>query len=257
MYESLIPRIESAARFRNITQPTVKAYTINIMVFLRYTGKDPEEVTCHDVRDFLLMKLAAGCSHNTCNIYASAIHFLFRYVLNKPWDANLVPRMIIHQRLPRVLSREDIDRLIDATDSLKYKTIISLLYGSGLRVSEVVRLDYSDISRANMHIHVRSGKNHRDRYTILSQAALDLLTEYWYKAGRPTGALFIGRIDRGRLSRSSVELALTKIGKKAGFPHPVTPHMLRHSFATHLLEAGTEVRAIPHRKVGAILPEVI
>ena len=124
-------------------------------------------------------------SPETHNHYRSAIKFLYKKVLKILWDDDTVPAMKRERNLPAVLSRDEINAIIDATPNLKHKAIIATMYSSGLRVSEVVHLHYDDISRTNMTIHVRETKGRIDRYTILSQKNLDLLTEYWYKCGRP------------------------------------------------------------------------
>ena len=121
-----------------------------------------------------------GRSPETHNHYRSAIKFLYKKVLKTVWDDDTVPAMKRERNLPAVLSRAEINAIIDATPNLKHKAIIATMYSSGLRVSEVVHLHYDDISRTNMTIHVRETKGRIDRYTILSQKNLDLLTEYWY-----------------------------------------------------------------------------
>ena len=135
--------------------------------------------------------------------------------------------------------------LLDYVDDIKYKAIFSLLYGSGLRVSEAVYLDYCDISRTNMTVHVRKSKSRIDRYTILSQKSLDILTEYWFAYNKPTDALFIQKNKpHNRITQSAVQQYLRNTCKKAGITKHISPHTLRHAFATHLLENGVEFRYI-------------
>ena len=147
--------------------------------------------------------------------------------------------------LPAILSLEEINHLLDCVDDIKYKAIFSLLYGSGLRVSEAVYLDYCDISRKNMTVHVRKSKSHIDRYTILSKKSLDILTEYWFSYNKPTDALFIQKNEpHNRITQSAVQQYLRNTCKKAGIDKHISPHSLRHAFATHLLENGVEFRYI-------------
>ena len=152
--------------------------------------------------------------------------------------------MRIDHKLPTVLSRQDIDGLLDSTDDLKYRAMFATMYSSGLRVSEVIHLHYEDISRTNMQIHVRESKSRMDRYTILSRRNLDLLTEYWFRCSRPRDILFPNKFTGGYLTVSTLEQVMRRCVRKAGLPAGATPHSLRHSFATHLMEAGVDARTI-------------
>ncbi len=202
-------------------------------------------LTCQDVRDFLLAekKLWTESDHPQ-SLYNSAIRFFYRNVLHELWDDITVPRMIREHKLPTVLStKAKYDRLLDATDDLKYKAMFATMYSSGIRVSEVIHLHYDDISRTNMQIHVRDTKNRMDRYTILSERNLALLTEYWFRKGRPKGILFPNQFTGQYLTVSTLEQVIRRSASAAGLSG-VTPHCLRHSFATHLMEQGVE-RNIP------------
>ena len=150
-------------------------------------------------------------------------------MLKTVWDDDTVPAMKRERNLPAVLSRDEINAIIDATPNLKHKAIIATMYSSGLRVSEVVHLHYDDISRANMTIHVRETKGRIDRYTILSQKNLDLLTEYWYKCGRPKDILFPSSWTGGYLDIASVNQFFKKSAKLAGITRHVSSHACRHS----------------------------
>lgn len=144
------------------------------------------------MRSFLLFKQETIAA-TTLNHYNSAIHFFFRRVSYKTWDDDIIPRMKEDYHLPTILSLEEINHLLDHVVDIKYKAICSLLYDSGLRVSEAVYLNYCDISRTNMTVHVSKSKSRIDRYTILSQKSLDILTEYWFAYNKPMNmnALFI------------------------------------------------------------------
>lgn len=190
MYEKYIEQLLIEAKLRNLATSSAKYYADCMRHFFEYIQKDPGDITVYDVRDFLLMK-SDTISATTINHYNSAIHFFFRRVLHKPWDDDIIPRMKEDYHLPVILSPDEINLLLDSVTDIKYKAIFSLLYGSGLRVSEVVALDYCDISRRNMTVHVRKSKSRIDRYTILSQKSLDILTEYWFTYNKPMEALFI------------------------------------------------------------------
>ena len=234
MYEKYLLQLEEAGKIRNLKERSINCYKNYVSYFLNYMEKHPEELTCQDVRDFLLAKKDNGLKATTLNLYNSAIRFFYRNVLHVLWDDITVPRMIIEHKLPTVLSTDEIDRLLDATDDLKYKAMFATMYSSGMRVSEVVHLHYGDISRTHMQIHVRDTKNRMDRYTILSERNLALLTEYWFACGKPRDILFPNKFTREYLTISSVEQVIRRSAATAGLSG-VTPHCLRHSFATHLM----------------------
>ena len=244
MYEKYMLLLEEEAKIRNLKNRSVLCYKNYVSYFLNYVGKDPQELSCQDVRDFLLAKKEEGLKATTLNLYNSAIRFFYRNVLHILWDDVRVPRMRIDHKLPTVLSRQDIDGLLDSTDDLKYRAMFATMYSSGLRVSEVIHLHYEDISRTNMQIHVRESKSRMDRYTILSRRSLDLLTEYWFRCGRPRDILFPNKFTGGYLTVSTLEQVMRRCVRKAGLPAGATPHSLRHSFATHLMEAGVDARTI-------------
>ena len=190
MYEDIFASIRQAAEKRNLRERTIQLYCSDVGYFLRCTNKPTAELSLEDADAFLTMKRLEGRSPETHNHYRSSIKFLYKRVLKIPWDDEEVPAMKRERNLPTVLTPQEMNAIIDATDNLKHKAIIATMYSSGLRVSEVVHLRYDDVSRTNMTIHVRETKSRIDRYTILAKKNLDLLTEYWFKCGRPTGILF-------------------------------------------------------------------
>lgn len=244
MYKKYLLQLEEAGKIRNLKEHSISCYKNYVSYFLNYMGKDPETLTCQDVREFLLAKKNEGLKATTLNLYNSAIRFFYRNVLHILWDDITVPRMLIEHKLPVVLSVEEIDMLLDATDDLKYKAMFATMYSSGMRVSEVVHLHYDDISRTNMQIHVRNTKNRMNRYTILSERNLALLTEYWFCKGRPRGILFPNKFTGQYLTVSTLEQVMRRSVAAAGLNGKITPHCLRHSFATHLMEQGVEQRNI-------------
>ena len=190
------------------------------------------------------MKRLQGRSPETHNHYRSSIKFLYKRVLKIAWDDEEVPAMKRERNLPTVLTPQEINAIIDVTDNLKHKAIIATMYSSGLRVSEVTHLHYDDISRTNMTIHVRKAKGRIDRYTILSRKNLDLLTEYWFKCGRPKGILFPSSWTGDYLDIASVNQFFKASAKKAGITRRVSSHACRHSFASHLFEKGIDIKYI-------------
>lgn len=244
MHENYLNQLEEAGKIRNLKDRSITCYKNYVSYFLNYVNKNPEELTCQDVRDFLLAKKDAGIKATTLNLYNSAIRFFYRNVLHLLWDDILVPRMILDHHLPKVLTLEEVNLLLDVTDDLKYKTMFATMYSSGMRVSEVIHLHYDDISRTNMQIHVRNTKNRMDRYTILSERNLSLLTEYWFQKGRPRGILFPNKFTGQYLTAGTLEQVMRRSASAAELSGKITPHCLRHSFATHLMEHGVEQRNI-------------
>ena len=240
MYEKYLALLEEAGKIRNLKERSINCYKNYVSYFLKYQAKRPEELTCQDVRTFLLAKKEEGLKATTLNLYNSAIRFFYRNVLHILWDDITVPRMILEHNLPTVLTVDEIDRLLEAVDDIKYKAMFATMYSSGMRVSEVIHLHYDDISRSNMQIHVRDTKNRMDRYTILSKRCLDILTQYWFEKGRPRGILFPNKFTGNYLTVSTLEQVMRRAVSAAELPKKATPHCLRHSFATHLMEQGVE-----------------
>ncbi len=244
MYSEVLNKLDEETALHNLTRRSCLAYHAIALNFLNTTGKDPAKLTDDDARAYLLTKQQGGIKAQTYNHYHGGIHFLYRYVLHTAWDPDKVPRMKKDVFLPTVLTRAEVFELLNAEKDLKYKSMYTLMYSSGLRLSEVIHLHYEDISRKTMLIHVRESKSRQDRYVILSNIALATLTEYWQKCGRPRGILFPSRWTGSYLDCSSVEQKLRACIKKTSINKHVTPHSLRHSFATHLMEDGVEIRFI-------------
>ena len=244
MYEAYINKIEDVGNLRNLKPGTIRTYKNNVRDFLKFINKHPDDLTCEDARDFILYLKNKGNKASTLNNKNGALVFFYKRVLGKLWDDNLVPRAINDYAVPKVLSRTEIERLLDATPNLKYKAIFAIMYSSGLRISEVLHLKYDDISRTNMQIYIHESKTHTSRYALLSKRALDILTEYWFKCGRPKGILFPNQWTGEYLTPSATGLELRKSVKRAGLPKDIHSHCLRHSFATHLLEDGVDIRYI-------------
>ena len=244
MYQSYINKIEDVGKLRNLKPKTITLYQKNVSRFLNYIKKNPEELTCEDARNYLLHLQGKGNKASTLNNNNGSLVFFYKRVLGKLWDDNLVPRAINDYAVPEVLSFHDVEKLLNATEDLKYKAIFAIMYSSGLRISEVLHLHYEDISRKNMQIYIRDSKTHTARYALLSKRALDILTEYWFTCGRPTGILFPNRWTGEYLTTSGPRLVFKKSLKIAGLPHSIRMHSLRHSYATHLLEDGVDIRYI-------------
>ena len=244
MYEDIFSQIRNEAEKRNLRDSTINAYCNSVNYFLRSVNKDVSALTTDDVDAFLTEKRLNGLAPQTYNHYHSSIRFFYKRVLKINWDEEDIPRMKLDRSLPTVLSRDEMQSIIDHTPNLKHKAIIATMYSSGLRVSEVVHLHYDDISRTNKTIHVRESKSRRDRYTILSDRNLDLLTEYWFQCGKPRNILFPSSWTGTYLDRSTINQYFKKSAARAGITKHVSSHCCRHSFASHLFENGVDIKYI-------------
>lgn len=228
-----------------MSEVTQKNYEYHIKKFAAFYGKPLEEANLDDVRVFLHYlrnhkKLGIG----TVNYFHTCIKFLFQVTLEKVWNDWRVPRLKGYKTVPAILSRNEVKKLINSIDNLKYKAILSTVYSAGLRVSEACRLKVKDIDSNNMQIFVRQSKGNKDRYTILSKTNLDILRKYWLQCGKPKEYLFPGQNGDVPLTAESVRQVLKGACEKAGIFKKVTVHTLRHCFATHLLESGVNIFTI-------------
>jgi integrase/recombinase XerD len=237
-------RMIEALELRGLSPKTVKVYVDCVARFSRHCGKSLEKVTAEDVRQYLLYlvherKVAWG----TYKQALAALRFLYRWVLDSGEVVQDIRAPRPERRLPVVLSFEEVHRFFAAIPSFKHRTILMTAYAAGLRISEAASLRVSDLDSQRMVIRVVQGKRKKDRYTMLSPLLLQMLRHYWW-AARPTDYLFPGRGRSGHVTSSTVQRACIDAQARAGLAKEVTPHTLRHSFATHLLEGGTDLRVI-------------
>jgi integrase/recombinase XerD len=232
-------------QLRNLTPETQRNYIHHVAGFARYFGKSPELLDLEAVRQYQLYLLnERKLSPETINQYISAIQFLYLTTLEMPWTTEYFPRVRRPHKLPVVLSQEEVLAFFDHIPSLKYRAALMIAYGAGLRVSEVVALHVADIDSQRMLLRVQQGKGQKDRYAMLSPRLLDVLRRY-FRAIRPPGDyLFPSWRKEYHLSTASLQLACREAALRAGIRKRVTVHTLRHSFATHLLENGTDIRII-------------
>lgn len=197
-----------------------------------------------DVKSFFLHLIdERQCSHSYVNQSISALKLFHEAVLGERWSPQKIQRPKKIKRLPKVLSEEEVAALISALTNLKHRAIMMLLYSAGLRVGEVVRLKAEHIDSSRMLVLVRSGKGAKDRVSILSDVALDMLRNY-YRVYRPQKWLFPGAKAGRHITERTVQKVFVQAKGRAGIHKDATVHSLRHSFATHLLEAGTDLRYI-------------
>ena len=244
MYEDIFELVTIAARKRNLKESTAAAYCHALNLFLRTVNKPWQELSIADADNYLTAKRMEGIMPETYNHYYAALRFMYKRILKLNWDEDEIPRMKRDRSLPTILSKNEIDTLIAVTKNLKYKAIFAVMYSGGLRVSEVTHLHYDDISRTNHSIHIKNTKSRMDRYTILADRTLEILTEYWYQCGRPRDILFPSQTTGEYLDISAVNQVVKRSSQKAGITKHVTSHAFRHSFASHLLESGCDIKYI-------------
>lgn len=232
-------------RLRNYSHKTIKAYTSCLHSFTRYfQPRHPRQIEEIDIRNYLLYLLEEKrFSAATVNQVFNALRFLYVELYRMPFTIGSLPRPKKEKQLPVILSQEEVVKILDAVDNLKHKTLLMLIYSAGLRVGEVVRLKIADIDSQRKLIYLKSAKGKKDRYTILSDVALATLRKY-YKEYKPKEYLFEGAEGRRHIAERSVQNVFERTIKTAGIRKQATVHSLRHSFATHLLESGTDLRYI-------------
>jgi integrase/recombinase XerD len=234
---------------RGLRTDTQRDYIRVVRSFAAFLGRSPDTATAEDIRRFQVHQRESGIQPQSINNSVSALRFFFTVTLNRP-DLSLRLVLVRYPRkLPDVLSVEEIERLLEAAPSLKYKAALGTAYGAGLRVSEVATLKVDDIDSARMLIRVEQGKGRKDRNAMLSPQLLALLRLWWREGKRrnvmlPHGWLFPGRSCTEPISTRQINRAVHEAAEIAGIRKRVTPHTLRHSFATHLLEQDVDIRVI-------------
>lgn len=231
-------------RVRNFAPATIRNYVAHVAWFARYHGRSPEHLGLEHIRAYqvhLVEDRQVSWSH--FNVGVCALRFLYRVTLGKDWCIEHIPYAKLPKRLPCVLSSSEVIRLLECVTPQAYRVILVTIYAAGMRVSEATHLQVGDIDSARMMLRVRQGKGRKDRLLPLSKVLLEVLRAYW-KATRPRTWLFPGRKPAAPLTAKTVGRACRRAARAAGLHKPVTCHSLRHSFATHLLEAGTDIRTI-------------
>ncbi len=228
---------------RQFGPKTQHDYVRVVADFARFLGRSPDQAEPEDLRRYQLRLAADGASPAKMNAAVSALRFFFKVTLGRQGYGERLATVRKEDRLPEVLSPEEVALLLHCAPSLKHKAALSVAYGCGLRVSEIVHLKVADIDSARMLVRVEQGKGRKDRYVMLSPELLELLRAWWRKA-RPQGWLFPGRDAGQPITARQLNRALKTAAASAGLDKPVSMHTLRHCFATHLLERKTDVRVI-------------
>ena len=231
-------------QIRNYSPITIRIYLHSVAEFARHFRKPPDQLGPEHVRQYqLFLVKEKQVSLSTYIQMVCALRFLYTHTLSRKIAIERIPFPRRARKLPLILSRADVKALLEAPRTLRHRTLLATLYGGGLRVSEVTQLKVADIDARRGVLWVRQGKGRRDRQTLLSPKLLELLRAYW-RAERPAHWLFPSAAGARPISPKAVFLACRNAAQAAGISKPVHPHSLRHAFATHLLEAGTNLRTI-------------
>ena len=242
---SLRQRMTEDMQVRNLALNTQTSYLQQVSLFARHFNKSPEQLGPEDIRTYQVYltnerKLTPG----SVLIAVAALRFLFKVSRHKDWTwEDVIPAPKKPQKLPIVLSPEEVLQFLGSLGNIKHRAILTTCYAAGLRISEAVHLQPTDIDAQRMVIRVDQGKGQKDRYVMLSPKLLETLRGYW-RAMRPKGWLFEGDVSGQPITRNAVALVCRKARRLSGIRKPISPHSMRHAFAVHLLESGTDVRTI-------------
>ena len=228
---------------RNLSPATQQSYVYAVAKFSRYCGASPDRLGLEEVRAFQIHLISTGTSWSALNQIVCALRFFFGVTLGRSEILKRIPHAREPRKLPIVLSADEVVRFLEAVSNLKQRAALTTAYATGLRASETISLHVDDIDSARMVIHVRQGKGGKDRYVMLSPQLLTILRTYW-RLAKPRGFLFPGRAADTHACASTLHAACRSARIAARLDKHVTVHTLRHSFATHLLESGTDLRII-------------
>ena len=227
-------------RLRNYARRTIDTYVSRIACFAKHFGRSPELLGPDEVREFQLHLLQRRVSWSSFNQAVCALRFLYGTTLGRPEQLPLIPYGKRPKTLPSVLAPDEVLRLLDAAPPGRDRVLLQVAYGCGLRLNELLHLRVGDIDSARMVIHVRQGKGAKDRLVPLSLRLLDELRAYW-RLCRPRTWLFPGQTADGTMTSSNVQRRFGRLVRRVGLTKRCSMHTLRHSYATHLLEAGVDV----------------
>ncbi len=238
-------RMTEDMQIRNLSVHTQRSYKQQVSQFARHFNKSPELLGREEIRAYqIYLTNERKLATSSILIAIAALRFLYKVTLKKDWRFDdIIPAPKKPQTLPVVLSPEEVLQFLDCIASVKHRAILSCCYAAGLRISEAVQLTISAIDSARMVLRVEQGKGQKDRYVMLSPRLLEILRAWW-RVERPKHWLFPGDLPDRHISRHAVADACQKAHRLCGIRKPITPHSLRHAFAVHLLESGTDVRTI-------------
>lgn len=240
----LTKRMAEDMLVRNLSASTIDAYTYHVDQFLAFAGQPAEQLGPEQIREFqlhLIREKKVGWS--SFNQAVCGLRFLYRFTIPRDWHVEMIPFGKRPKKLPLVLGHEQATRLIECATNLKHRTVLLTLYAAGLRLSEATHLKVSDIDSSRMQLRVMHGKGAKQRLVPMSPRLLEALRSYW-RQYRPPTYLFPGRHNDLPLSGTTMQKACKAAAREAKLSRNISPHTLRHSFATGLLEAGVDLLAI-------------
>lgn len=237
-------RMDQDLQIRGYSENTRRSYLYCVQEFVRFFKRPPDQLTLEHIREYqLFLTQVRKVSFSRFDQTVCALRFFYLTTLKKDWKVEHIPYKRTQRKLPYVLSPEEISALFGQVRNVKHRAILMTIYAGGLRVSEAVQLCVRDIDSSRMLVRIEQGKRRKDRYVPLSPHLLIILREYW-KLQRPSNFLFPGRDPDQHLCRMSVHKVIQKAKDAAKISKPISAHSLRHAFATHLLEGGTNLRVI-------------
>lgn len=235
---------------RGLSDHTLKSYCTYIRSYLDYLlnvlHKQPENISWQELREYIIwIQQERNLADRTINCVISQLRFFTIYVLHKPWDDTQLPKRRFNTYLPFVPNQKETFEFINTIPDIKQKAMVAVMYSSGLRIGEVCHLRYEDIDRTHMRVHILHSKNKQERYAVLSNYALDILTKYWFECSRPMGWLFPKQTDPDRpIDTFYLSRHIHEHEQRLGWPKRLTCHSFRHALGTHLYENGTDLLTI-------------
>jgi site-specific recombinase XerD len=237
----LIQKFSDDLKIRHLSAKTITIYRGHLNLFLEYFKNDDiTKLSSDKIKRFLISLIDKKYSASFLKGVIGSLQNFYKYTLDIEWNYKNLPRPKLSKNLPTVLSENEICTMIKQTENLKHKTLITVLYTTGVRIAELLNLQIGDIDSQRMQLKVRGGKGNKDRYISLSKACLNLLREYWKKY-LPKTWLFEGLKKNQQYSRTSTTIIVKRAAKKAGVTKNICIHTLRHTYATHLLENGIDI----------------
>jgi integrase/recombinase XerD len=231
-------------QLRGLAPTTQRSYLHYVSDYAKFYNTSPEQLDLEAVRQYELYLLhERKLSPESINSFVSSVQFLYLVTLEMPWGKECFPRVRRAHKLPVVLSPQEVSQFFESIPSLKYRAALMICYGAGLRISEAVALKVRDIDSSRMLLRVEEGKGRKDRYVMLSERLLAVLRCYW-RAARPKDYLFPSWREKRHINSGALSTACRDASQHCGLAKRITAHTLRHSFATHLLEGGTDTRVI-------------
>ena len=260
--QNYLEQVERLVQLRGMTSRSEAFYLKSSERFLDWCfarGIEPCDVPYEVAQEYVLyLRKTIGYAAKTVNSHISVVRFLFTYIFHRPIDHYFLPSMRVDRKEKQVLSQEEVENYISTLENIKHKAMVSLLYGCGLRCSEVISLRYSDISRTDMTVFIESSKNRNSRRVPLPEFVLEILTEYWYQCGRPRGWLFPGSKPDSHISKTTLSKVVRDHTAQLGLQgKQVTTHTFRHCLGTHMYENGCDLfyiqKVLGHKAISSTL----